>query len=102
MHQCYHRFQSVFPAGTDHIPVVFRLCLVKLSLLRLNPGPFYGKTVGIKPCIRHQANILPVSVVVVHCLAAGFQKIGIYHPFPGPVITVDIVSFHLMGRRGRS
>ena len=78
---------------------MLQFLLVEHALLGLNAGPFDGKTVGIQSGICHEANILLIAVVVIHCIQRRLSKAGGFHVFQCPVVAVNVVAFHLMGSR---
>ena len=87
-------------AAGDDLAVMLDLRLVKLALLRLDAGPLNGEAVGVEPRPGQQYNVLLIAVIVVASQPAGLGKAGVGQQLLGPVVAVDIVALHLMGRRG--
>src|SRR6476469_202852 len=48
MMQRHDRLESVFPAGREHSPVVFKLGERKLALCGFDPSPFDGESIGVE------------------------------------------------------
>ena len=68
MHHGDNRLYSIVSAAFEHLFVMLCLCLVKFSFFRLYTRPLYGKTIRVKTCLRHQADILLIAVIVVNCI----------------------------------
>ena len=66
MQHGHNRGDMVRMAALQDLPIMRDLRLVKLPLIRLDTRPLDGKTVGGKPCLRHQPDILLIFVVMVH------------------------------------
>ena len=100
MQQGHHRFHPVGLAAGEDLAVVLHLSSIKPAFLRFNSCPLNGKAVGVEAGFGQQPDIFLISVIVVTGDAAGFGKAGVGQLLLGPVIGMDVVSFHLMSRRG--
>ena len=79
---------------------MLHLSSIKPAFLRFNSCPLDGKTVGVEPGFGQKSNVLLISGIMVAGDAAGLGKAGVGQLLLGPVIGMDVVSFHLMSRRG--
>ena len=100
MQQGHHRFHPVGLAAGEDLAVVLHLSSIKPAFLRFNSCPLDGKTVGVEPGFGQKSNVLLISGIMVAGDAAGLGKAGVGQLFLGPVVRIDIVAFHLVGRSG--
>ncbi len=100
MHHCHNRGDMVCMTALQHAPVMSNLRLVKFPLLRFDTCPFDRKPVCGKPRLCHQFYVFFISIIMIHCVQRWFIKCTVLHVLHRPVIAVNIVSLHLMCRRG--
>ena len=100
MQQGNHRFHPMGLTAGNNPAVMFHFTGIKLSFLRLDTRPLNGKAVGVESGFGKQSDIFLISIIMVTGDAAGFGKAGVGQLFLGPVVGMDVVSFHLVGRSG--
>ena len=71
--QGHNGLNTIFPAASDNLSIVINLFIVEHALLRLNPCPLNGETIGIQAGFLHQSDILGITVVVITCNICLFQ-----------------------------
>ena len=97
-----HRGDATRVTRRKHAPIVFQDGPRELALFRFNARPLQGEAVQVEAQLRQQGDVLWIAMIVVAGIAGGFCEDRLRHMFQQPYITVDVVPFDLMRRRGRS